>query len=797
MQYLGLVATKAGEKLHTQNSGSKSKPKKVSELELFQYGTIGKLINEELSFSIYGNFRKESRVIHMVGIYRFKVNKYIQSDANYIIANVTILPEESLEKLTDEQEKSFKQMQDLYCDLLDLIYSESTASHKKQEVLVSNPSNLTFIIAQNLTTLTVEQKQSILEATNFPERVKLLVEFLQSEINERKFTKELDQRAQESMKEENKKFFLKKKMQAISEELWGKGGNELSDLEKKIEASGMPEAAKKVTHREFNRLRGMQPHNSEYHVIMNYLETMCQLPWQKETEDNIDVEKAQEILDRDHFGLQKVKRRIIEYLAVRSLKKDLKGPIICLHGPPGVGKTSLGKSIAESLNRKFDRMSLGGVHDEAQIRGHRKTYIGSMPGLLIDSLQRCQTKNPVILLDEIDKLSRDFRGDPSSAMLEVLDPSQNHSFVDNFIATPFDLSNVMFIATANRLDTIQPALLDRMEVINLSGYTIDEKENIARRHLIPKQIKANGIDEKHLKLSDSSLQLIITGYTAEAGVRSLERCIGSICRHIAVEYSTHQKKNPSSEFPAIDVDEALIRKVLGIAIQGDDLERGLTVPGVAIGMAWTATGGSTLFVETSKSPGRGKIELTGQLGGVMKESVVTAVSWIRTHADMLGLSPKMIKDSMSPVSGDDNKPRTAGGLFDEIDLHIHFPAAAIPKDGPSAGVTIVTALVSLLTNRLVRSDVAMTGEISLKGNVLPVGGIKEKCMAAHRNGIKKIIIPIKNKNDVEELSEEVKKSVEFVFATKVSQVLKHALETEVFHDNEQLDADTLFLRSKM
>ena len=516
----------------------------------------------------------------------------------------------------------------------------------------------------------------------------------------------------------------------------------------------------------------MQPAQPEYGVIRNYLEWIVEMPWNAASQDRLDIDAAQRQLDADHHGLEKVKRRILEYLAVRKLKADVRGPILCFLGPPGVGKTSLGRSIADALGRKFHRIALGGVRDEAEIRGHRRTYIGAMPGRIVHALKKVGVNNPVILLDEINKLGRDVRGDPASALLEVLDPEQNHSFTDHFLNVPFDLSNVLFIATANEADTIPQPLMDRMEVIRLSGYTFEEKQQIARRHLLPKQLKVHGLAAERVVVPDDVLQWMAVNYTREAGVRSLEREIAAVCRGLAVELSKGALAAAGEPY-TLTIDR--VGELLGPAPFEDDLSERASIPGVAVGLAWTASGsGGMLFIEATRMAGRGQLTLTGMLGDVIKESAQTALSWVRSHATELRLTPAatMVGSGSANVS-----------LLDKTDIHIHFPAGAIPKDGPSAGVTIVTALVSLLANERVRPYTAMTGEITLRGLVLPVGGIKEKVLAAHRSGIKRVILPYRNQKNLADVPATVRNELEFVLAKRITDVLQAAFDptwTSVF-----------------
>ena len=520
--------------------------------------------------------------------------------------------------------------------------------------------------------------------------------------------------------------------------------NRLAQL---AELKKWPKEAKEAFDREITKARRVNPQIAEYSVSLNYLELMLDLPWDEVTKDNFNLKKVKTVLDKDHFGLEDVKKRIIEHLAVLKLKGDMKAPIICLVGPPGVGKTSLGKSIASALGRQFIRMSLGGLHDESEIRGHRKTYIGAMPGRILQSIKKAKSSNPVFILDEIDKLGKDFRGDPSSALLEVLDPEQNSTFHDNYLDLDYDLSRVLFIATANSLSTIQPALLDRMEIIDISGYSLEEKAEISRRHLIPKQLKEHGLKQNAATLSPALLQYVIQKYTRESGVRALDRTLAGIMRSVAKKVAMNEAFNPK-------LDEKDVKDALGPVIFDNEMYQAVDISGVAVGLAWTKVGGDILFIEASTSKGKGKMVLTGNLGDVMKESASTALSYIKAHAENLGILPE---------------------IFDETDLHIHVPEGAIPKDGPSAGVTMLTAITSALTKKVVKDHLAMTGEITLRGKVLPVGGIKEKVLAAKRAGITDILLCVDNKRHVEMIPAEYIKGIKFTYVSTMNQVIDFAL----------------------
>lgn len=592
-------------------------------------------------------------------------------------------------------------------------------------------------------------KQKILETLNRKDRLERLAHVLGREIEMLEISQKIQHDVRSSIDKSQREYFLREQLKAIQGAL-GEGEKdapEIKDYREKINALGLPEEAKKEALRELDRLGQMNEASAEYHVITTYLDWIIELPWRVSTEDQLDIGRAEDILNADHYGLSKVKKRILEYLAVRKLKPDAAGPILCFVGPPGVGKTSLGASIARALGRKFIRMSLGGMRDEAEIRGHRKTYVGAMPGRIIQSMRKVQSNNPVFMLDEIDKVGSDFRGDPSSALLEVLDPAQNATFADLYLGVAFDLSKVMFIATANVLDTIPWALRDRMEIIEIPGYTLEEKLQIARKYLVPRQLDANGIPKGKLAISIPSLRKIITGYTREAGVRNLEREIGNVCRSCARGFAEGRRK-------PVRVGPKDVRTYLGNEKIGQDVLERTRVPGVAVGMAWTPVGGDILFIEASRMPGKGNLVLTGQLGDVMKESAQAVISYVRSNAKALG------------IAEDD---------FSKLDIHIHVPAGAVPKDGPSAGVTILTAVVSLLSGKKVKKHLAMTGEITLRGLVLPVGGIKEKVLAASRAGITEIILPARNKNDLDDVPPSVKKKTKFHPVSHMKDVLTIAL----------------------
>lgn len=612
---------------------------------------------------------------------------------------------------------------------------------------IDSPNFLVNFIASNLN-VDAAEKQRILNESNLLDRARLVLENLNREAQMLELKNQIQNKVKVDLDKQQRDYFLQQQIRVIQEEL----GQESPDRE--IEAMREKGAKKKwakevkdLFNKELDRLQRMNPMAPDYSVGLNWAQLVLELPWDENTKDNFDIKRAKKVLDTDHFGLDKVKDRILEYLAVLKLKGDMKSPIICLYGPPGVGKTSLGKSIAKAVGRKYVRMSLGGLRDEAEIRGHRKTYIGAMPGRIIQSLKKAQSSNPVFILDEIDKLASDFRGDPSSALLEVLDPEQNNTFYDNYVEIDYDLSKVMFIATANNLDTIQPALLDRMEIIEINGYTVEEKIEIAKKYLIPKQAEAHGLKKAQMKIDGKVLERIIEDYTSESGVRGLEKRIAHLARHQAKTFVA--KDGFTAE---ISVDDAV--RILGAERMEKEMYQGNDVAGVVTGLAWTPVGGTILNVESVLTPGNGKLTLTGKLGDVMKESAITAVTFLKAHADYLGINPK---------------------LFDQRDIHIHFPAGAIPKDGPSAGITILTSLASLFTQRKITPNLAMTGEITLRGKVLPVGGIKEKILAAKRAGISDIILCEKNRKDIEDINPSYLTNLKFHYVGNMLEVLDISL----------------------
>ncbi len=613
---------------------------------------------------------------------------------------------------------------------------------------MDTPEQLSDLLATNLP-VPIEVCQNLLADNQPGRRLKTLMEFLNREFQIQKLGNKIQSKVNETFSKTQREIFLREQLRTIQKELGEDDpqASELLELEKALEEAKLPKEARAAADKELQRLRAVPPASPEHGVIRTYLDVLSELPWNRSTEDHLDILAAQKILDQDHYGLEKVKERILEYLSVLKLKKDMKGPILCLAGPPGVGKTSLGRSVARALGREFVRMSLGGMHDEAEIRGHRRTYIGAMPGRIVESIRRCGANNPVFMLDEIDKVGADFRGDPASALLEVLDPEQNSTFNDHYLDVDFDLSKVLFITTANLLDTIPGPLRDRMEVIHISGYTLQEKTHIARRYLVPKAIKAHGLKRTQIKFTKEALEGIIAGYTAEAGVRNLERQIANVCRKVARGFA-EEKTRP------VEVTARKIKGYLGPVKIEKDVAEQEAIPGVVTGLAWTPYGGDILFIEASRMAGKGELILTGSLGAVMKESARAALSYLRANAATFKLDET---------------------LFLKSDIHIHVPAGATPKDGPSAGVAISLAILSMLLDKPVRPDLAMTGEISLRGRVLPIGGLKEKVLAASRAGIKHIMLPEKNKIDLDEIPADVKKKLTFKTVKNIDQALRYAL----------------------
>jgi len=692
------------------------------------------------------------------GLKRLKIKKYIATDP-YLKAEIEILTEiidESLE-LTVLQ-RSVRQLFDKIMDL-----SPGISEQLRIAVLnTENPSRLADLIAVNLG-ISLEEKQTLLELINVKERLSKLLIFLNREYEVLILGSKIQQEVASSISKSQKDYFLREQMRVIQKELGETDATtaELNNLRELVEKNKLPEEARQVAYKELDRLQRIPPNFGEYIVIRNYLDWLITVPWNKFTDDKIDIKTAEKILDDQHYGLKKVKERLLEYIAVVKLNSQIKGPILCLVGPPGVGKTSLGKSVADALGRKFARISLGGMRDEAEIRGHRRTYVGAMPGRIIQTLRRVESKNPVILLDELDKIGSDFRGDPASALLEVLDPQQNSTFLDHYLDIPFDLSKVLFITTANWLDPISPALRDRLEVIELPSYTEQEKIEIAKRFLIPRQLDEHGLKRNQVIIPKTTIQKIIRNYTREAGLRQLEREIASLVRKAAKQFVSNMELGKTgkplrniSQNNKIRFDPDDLDKLLGPIRFLSETSEKITEPGIVIGLAWTPVGGEIIFIEATRMPGKGNLILTGSLGDVMKESAHAALSYLRSQSLNIGID---LTD------------------YDKYDIHIHVPAGATPKDGPSAGVAIVTALASLLSKRIVFSDLAMTGEISLRGRVLPVGGIKEKVLSCVRSGIKKVILPNDNQKDLYDIPEEIKRRTKFYFVKRISDIFPIAL----------------------
>ncbi|MBD1421751.1 endopeptidase La [Sphingobacterium chuzhouense] len=679
------------------------------------------------------------------GKQRFKITEMVSADP-YLKARVERVAEDKPKVSSREFKALISSIKEMALQIIQLspnLPSEAGLAIKN----IESPTFLVNFISSNMS-LEIEQKQELLETKDFVKRAKILLEHLTTEIQMLELKNQIQNKVRVDLDKQQRDYFLNQQLKTIQEEL---GGNtpdlEMQELENRAKAKKWPAEVQKHFNKELEKLGRINPAAADYSVQINYLELLLDLPWGEYTKDNFDLNRAIKVLDKDHYGLEKVKQRIIEYLAVLKLKNDMKAPILCLVGPPGVGKTSLGKSIAKALGRKYTRMALGGIRDEAEIRGHRKTYIGAMPGRIIQSLNKAGTSNPVFVLDEIDKLGADFKGDPSSALLEVLDPEQNTNFYDHYVEMEYDLSKVMFIATANSLNGIQPALLDRMEIIEVNGYTIEEKIEIAKKHLLPKQLQQHGLAKKDISLTNKVIEKIIEEYTRESGVRGLEKKIGSIVRGVATRIVMEKEYNPK-------ITPQMAEEILGAPLFDKDLYEDNETAGVVTGLAWTAVGGDILFIESSLSPGKGKLSLTGNLGDVMKESAAIAMAYLRSHAEEFGIDYN---------------------VFDKWDVNIHVPAGATPKDGPSAGVTMLTALTSLFTQRKVKEKLAMTGEITLRGRVLPVGGIQEKILAAKRANIREIILCKANEKDVLEIKEDYVKDLKFHYVTKMSEVIDIAL----------------------
>jgi len=675
---------------------------------------------------------------------RFQVEA-ILTDEPYFRAKIRKLEEEEAPK--DEDFKAYvANIKDLAADIVQLspnIPTEASIILRN----IENPAFLIHFVSSNLNT-DIKDKQRLLELNQIRQRADLLMQLLQKELQFAELKNKVTTKTRTEIDKQQREYFLQQQLKSIKEELGGDSNSqEIKEMQKKAEAKKWPVAAKEMFKKGVEKLERMHPSTPDFSVVYNHLDLMLELPWEDYTEDIYDLKKAKKTLDADHYGMQKIKERILEYLAVLKLKGDMKSPILCFVGPPGIGKTSLGKSIASAIGRKYVRLSLGGLHDESEIRGHRKTYIGAMPGRILQSIRKVKSSNPVMILDEIDKVGNDFRGDPSSALLEVLDPEQNNTFYDNYLELEYDLSKVLFIATANNIQNIQPALRDRLEIIDLSGYAVEEKIEIAKRHLLPKQKEMHGLKSSNFKVSDKMLEKMIQDYTRESGVRELDRHLASVMRYQAKELAFKGKLK--ANITAVDIE-----KILGKPRYSNDLYKTANMPGVAVGLAWTYVGGDILFIETSLSDGKGELRLTGNLGNVMKESASTALTYLQANAKRYGIDQ---------------------GLFEKKNIHIHVPEGAVPKDGPSAGITMMTAIASALTGKKVKPFLAMTGEITLRGQVLPVGGIKEKVLAAKRAGLKEIILCWQNEKDVQEIESAFIKGIRFHFVKNMSQVLELAL----------------------
>ena len=674
---------------------------------------------------------------------RFKIEEITVEDP-YFKATIKVLEEES-----SKGDKDFDAMVSSIKDLAAQIISLSPNLPSEAGIIlknIENPSFLIHFVSSNLNS-DIRQKQQLLEISNIKARAELLMSLMHTELQYAELKNKVTNKTRAELDKQQREYFLQQQMKAIKDELGGENFAELKEMQKKADTKKWTAAAKDMFSKGLEKLERMHPSTPDYSVVYNHLDLMLDLPWEEYTEDQYDLKKAKRVLDVDHYGMNKIKERILEYLAVLKLKGDMKSPILCFLGPPGIGKTSLGKSIAAAVNRKYVRVSLGGLHDESEIRGHRKTYIGAMPGRIIQSIRKIKSSNPVMILDEIDKVGTDHRGDPSSALLEVLDPEQNNTFYDNYLELEYDLSKVLFIATANNINNIQPALRDRLEIIDLSGYAVEEKIEIAKRHLIPKQKEMHGLKPNGFKMSDAVLEKIIEDYTRESGVRELDRQLASIMRSQAKEIVMRGKLKPT-------ITNKDVEKILGKPKYSNELYRMANMPGVAVGLAWTYVGGDILFIETQLSEGKGELKLTGNLGNVMKESASTAFTWLEANAKKAGI----------PIED-----------FNKKDAHIHIPEGATPKDGPSAGITMMTALASAFTGRKIKPYLAMTGEITLRGQVLPVGGIKEKVLAAKRSGIKEIVMCFQNEKDVSEINPQFIKGIQFHYVKTMQQVLDIAL----------------------
>jgi len=710
-----------------------------SEKDIFKTGTVARIL--KVLKMPDGN-----TTVIIQGKKRFKIEKIV-SETPYLTAEISDIPEAKPAKDNEEFKAIIESIKDLSLEII----KESPNIPTEASFAIKNIESNSFLVnfvSSNMN-LKVDEKQELLTINDLKERALATLKYMNLEYQKLELKNDIQNKVQSDMNQQQREYFLHQQMKTIQEELGGgvSSGEEIEDMRKRAKSKKWDDKIKAHFEKELSKMQRMNPQVAEYSIQRNYLDLFLDLPWNEFSEDLFDLKRAMKILDRDHFGLDDVKKRIIEYLAVLKLRNDMKSPILCLYGPPGVGKTSLGKSVAEALGREYVRISLGGLRDEAEIRGHRKTYIGAMPGRIIQSLKKAGTSNPVFVLDEIDKLSTGNQGDPSSAMLEVLDPEQNSEFYDNFLEMGYDLSKVMFIATSNSLNTIQPALRDRMEIINVTGYTIEEKVEIAKRHLLPKQLKEHGLDAKALKIGKPQLEKIVEGYTRESGVRGLEKQVAKMVRYAAKNIAMEETYN-------IKVSNEDIVEILGSPRMERDKYENNNVAGVVTGLAWTRVGGDILFIESILSKGKGSLTITGNLGKVMKESATIAMEYIKSNAEKFHINPE---------------------VFDKYNVHIHVPEGATPKDGPSAGVTMLTSLVSLFTQRKVKKSIAMTGEITLRGKVLPVGGIKEKILAAKRAKIKEILLCVENKRDIDEIKPEYLKGLKFHYVSNMDEVLELAI----------------------
>lgn len=705
--------------------------------DVYRIGTVAKIVKQI-------KLPDGNTTLFILGRMRFQIDNYTQ-ESPYIKATVRYL-----EDHFPKDDKEFDAMISSVKDMSERIVSLSSNIPSETGLMLRNIDNISFLvhfIASNLERKLVD-KQGLLEINDVKERTQKLLELLKTELQMAELKNEITSKTRGEIDKQQREYFLQQQLKSINEELGSESNDrEIKDLQKRAESKKWPQTALDAFDKDIERLERMHPQAPDYSVVYNHADLLLDLPWNECTEDTYDLKKALKVLDKDHYGMEKIKERILEYLAVLKLKGDMKSPILCFVGPPGVGKTSLGQSIAHAIHRKYARLSLGGLHDESELRGHRKTYIGAMPGRIIQNIRKLKTSNPVFVLDEVDKIGNDYRGDPSSALLEILDPEQNNTFYDNYLELEYDLSKVLFIATANNINDIHPALRDRLEVIQLTGYSVEEKVEIAKRHLVPKEKITHGLQDVPVAFSSSVLQYLIQNYTRESGVRELERQIAAVLRSVA-------KKVASEESVEKSITKELIESSLGKPKFNEEKYLKDLPAGVVVGLAWTYVGGDILFIEASKSKGKGNLTLTGNLGDVMKESATTALSYIKAHAEELGID---------------------FSVFEESNIHIHVPEGAVPKDGPSAGVTMLTALTSLLKGKPVKPNLAMTGEITLRGQVLPVGGIKEKVLAAKRFGVKTIIMCDKNQRDVEEINPDFIKGVKFIYVSKMNEVLKQAL----------------------